>query len=120
MSNGAYSEEDALSLENAFEIELQNLADLESRQHWVIQHRNVDRLTMEALHQKYPEAINADYPVNSFSKDPSDQNLPVSLESFSIAKAVAVCRRRVIGQHLVHVDQAVSHRQRRTTRKRCG
>lgn len=89
MSEDAYSEEDALSLENAFEIELQNLADLESRQHRVISQQAVDRLTMESLHQKYPEAVDENFPVSSFSKDPSDQNLPVSMESFTIAKAVA-------------------------------
>lgn len=84
-----YSEEDMLSLENDFEVQLQNMADLDGQQQRVLASREVDRLTMEGLHQKYPEVKDEEYPLGSFTKEPTDQNLAVSLESFGIAKAIA-------------------------------
>lgn len=85
-----YNEEEMLSLENDFEVSVQTLDDLDRRTLRVASNNAVDRLTMESIYKDYPETVNDNYPLASYTKDPSDQNLAVSLESFDLAKKFAI------------------------------
>jgi hypothetical protein len=86
----ADGEDDILSLENDFDRRLRTLEDLEATTERLLTQGKVDRLTMESLHRAHPEAIDAQFPIASYTQEPSEQNLPASLESFSFAKGLAV------------------------------
>lgn len=45
------------------------------------QHGQVDRCTMQTLESIAPQCIDANYPINGFTRTPSSQNLAVALES---------------------------------------
>lgn len=85
-----YSEEEMLSLENDFEVQMQNVDDLNRKSMRVARDSVVDRLTMESVHKDYPDVADENFPLASYTKDPSDQNLGASLESFDMAKKVAI------------------------------
>jgi hypothetical protein len=85
-----YNEDEMLSLENDFEVQIQTLDDLDRRTRRVTSEGAIDRMTMESVHRDYPEAIDDNYPLASYTKEPSEQNLSASMESFGVAKSVAV------------------------------
>lgn len=85
-----YNDEEMLSLENDFEVGVQTLDDLDRRISRVASFNAVDRMTMEAIQAAYPETVDDNFPLASFTKDPSDQNLLASMESFAMAKKIAI------------------------------
>lgn len=79
---------------DAIELECENaLATLESidlLERSVVDSSQVDRATMESLQRLVPESIDKNYPLVTYTISPSEQNYQIALESFSVAKAVAI------------------------------
>lgn len=69
---------------------LAGLNSIESLERSVLQSKTIDRMTMESLHRLSPESVDKNYPLSTFTTDASAQNYEVALESFSVAKAVAI------------------------------
>lgn len=85
------------ALEDEFEqneLEYENLLaslnSVGSLERSVLESKKIDRMTMESLHKLAPEAIDKNYPLQTFTTTPSEQNYEVALESFSVAKSVAI------------------------------
>lgn len=76
--------------EHEYESALANLEAVTSLEQTVLSSGKIDRMTMESLHRLAPETVDKNFPLATFTAEPSEQNYEVALESFSVAKAVAI------------------------------
>jgi hypothetical protein len=82
--------EELQALDNEYATLSANLDYVHSLAKQTMESRKIDRFTMEAAMQAVPAIENEDIPLNSYSKDPTEQNLEASLESFSVAQFLTV------------------------------
>lgn len=66
----------------------ENMAVLRSIEDRILRTGKVDQFTMEAIAQLVPDAIDPNYPVSSYTKNPSNINLEQTLESVSWGKVL--------------------------------
>lgn len=73
-----------------YDNQMASLDAIASLEEGVVSSKKIDRVTMEALSRLAPEAISDQYPLVTFTQEPSEQNYEVALESFDVAKTIAV------------------------------
>lgn len=73
-----------------YDSQMASLDAIASLEDGVVSSQKVDRMTMESLHRIDPDSISSQYPLVTYTQEPSQQNYEVALESFDVAKAVAI------------------------------
>lgn len=90
-----------------YENVMSNLDAVGSLERSVLDSKKIDRMTMESLHRLVPETVDKNFPLVTFTTEPSEQNYGVALESFSVAKAVAIAAiGGILGAILMQVIKA--------------
>lgn len=77
-------------VELEYDNQLASLDAITSLEESVLSSQKVDRITMESLSRIEAEAISPQYPLVTYTQEPSQQNYEVALESFDVAKAVVM------------------------------
>jgi hypothetical protein len=73
-----------------YDNQMASLDAIASLEEGVVSSKKIDRVTMEALSRLAPDAISDQYPLATFTQEPSEQNYQVALEGFDIAKTLAI------------------------------